>query len=295
LETRDLHSCKSPSLTGAVQALPMTKRSLVHLVQRALLVVKGADSRQFLQGLTTNDLRLLHKSGALYTLLLNNRGRIEYDLIVYEGVDGLLVECDNQRRDALKRLLEVYRMHKAVSIEKCGMNVFFVENVYDGAVVDPRVPAFGSRLLSDGLPDSTLADASLYDERRLEFGIAEGDIEVRGALPVYRNADLMHGMSDDKGCYLGQEMSARTLRAAIKKRVLPFTCDGAAKGRVMDADGHTNMGEVLVCNGHRGLALLRLDQGDVTRCLKAGDVDIRPFVPSWWPANAISSARPSRL
>uniref|UniRef100_A0A915BPX7 Aminomethyltransferase folate-binding domain-containing protein n=1 Tax=Parascaris univalens TaxID=6257 RepID=A0A915BPX7_PARUN len=137
---------------GAVQALPMTKRSLVHLVQRALLVVKGADSRQFLQGLTTNDLRLLHKSGALYTLLLNNRGRIEYDLIVYEGVDGLLVECDNQRRDALKRLLEVYRMHKAVSIEKCGMNVFFVENVYDGAVVDPRVPAFGSRLLSDGLP-----------------------------------------------------------------------------------------------------------------------------------------------
>lgn len=63
----------------------------------------------------------------------------------------------------------------------------------------------------------------------------------------------------------------------------------------MDPDGYTNMGEVLVCNGHRGLALLRLDQGDVSRCLKAGDVDIRPFVPSWWPATALSNARPSRL
>ncbi|VDM24410.1 unnamed protein product [Toxocara canis] len=258
-------------------------KRVVRLVQRALLSLQGKDTRELLQGLTTSDMRLLGKGGALYTLLLNSRGRIEYDLIVYERGNGFLVECDSQKREVLKRVLEMYRMHKKVTIEPSNENVFFVEGACDGAVADPRVPAFGNRLIAECCSPS---DVSSYEERRFEFGIAEGGMELRGALPVYRNADLMNGVSGDKGCYLGQEVTAQTLRSTIKKRVLPFTCDGAAKGRIVDFDRRTNMGEVLACNGHRGIALLRLDNGDVSRCLKAGDVSIRAFIPSWWPARA---------
>ncbi|VDK44014.1 unnamed protein product [Anisakis simplex] len=261
----------------------MVRKGVIHLVQRALLSLKGRDTRQLLQGLTTNDLSLLRRNGALYTLLLNNRGRIEYDLIVYErNDDEFLVECDSDRRDTLKRLLQMYRMHKNVVIEPSDTNVFFVNQKCDGAFIDPRIPAFGTRLLADRIPDSDASNAmSVYEDRRFEFGLVEGNAELRGALPVYRNADIMNGMSYDKGCYLGQEVSAQTLRNKIRKRIVPFTCDGRASGLIVDPnDGSSNMGNVIACNGHRGLALLRLDRITSNAILKANDISIKPRIPA---------------
>lgn len=77
--------------------------------------------------------------------------------------------------------------------------------------------------LSDGAED----DEELYNERRFSFGIPEGAAEMAGELPLYMNADLLNGVSGNKGCYIGQELTARALHAPqIKKRVLPFSCTG---------------------------------------------------------------------
>ncbi|OZC07200.1 glycine cleavage T-protein [Onchocerca flexuosa] len=269
----------------------MTVGKIYNLRHRGLLRFKGKEVFQFLQALITNDIRRLADGQAQYTLLLNSRGRIVEDLILYRQADEILIESDRNNQSKLRKLFEMFRIHKDVTIEEETTNcVYHSDNISNdiAGIQDPRVPSFGKRILNEIMPDDQTIDENAYRERRFDFGIPEGPSELAGQLPLFMNADIMNGVSANKGCYLGQELTARALNAPeIRKRLLPFTCKSMATGSLVTNEGR-RVGKVIACNGRKGLALVPISRNIPSKHFQSESEDIEIFVPSWWPADPVS-------
>ncbi|MCP9264502.1 Aminomethyltransferase [Dirofilaria immitis] len=244
--------------------------------------------------------RRLADGRAQYALLLNSRGRIVEDLILYRQTDEILIESDRNNQSKLQKLLEMFKVHKDVTIEEETKNyVYHTDNVTSDipGIQDPRVPSFGKRILSGILSDDQTVDENAYRERRFDFGIPEGPSELAGELPLFMNADIMNGVSANKGCYLGQELTARALNATeIRKRLLPFTCRSnlfsstrskvdMVTGSLISNEGR-RAGKVIACTGRKGLALIPISRDVSPTHFHSANEDIEIFLPSWWPANA---------
>ncbi|VBB27389.1 unnamed protein product [Acanthocheilonema viteae] len=261
---------------------------IYNLRHRGLLRARGREVFQFLQALVTNDIRRLADGRAQYALLLNSRGRIVEDLILYRQADEILIESDRNNQSNLRKLLEMFKVHKDVTIEEETKSyVYHADNMTNDipGIEDPRVPSFGKRILSEILPDDHSADENAYRERRFDFGIPEGPSELAGELPLFMNADIMNGISANKGCYLGQELTALALNAPeIRKRLLPFTC--MVTGSLINVGRRT--GKVIACTGRKGLALVPISRNTPPTHFQSKDEDIEIFLPSWWPADPAS-------
>lgn len=271
----------------------MAQRS-AHLIHRAVSSLKGKDTASFLQKIVSNDIRNAEVGKALYSLILDQRGRVIEDLFIYKKADEFLLESDASNQQKLITLLRRYIMHKKVSVEPIPLRVYFADESVTCGVQDPRVPTFGRRVISDVAPTGTInMDISQYISRRFEFGICEGVSEVRGSLPLSRNADFMNGMSGDKGCYIGQETSATALNAArVRQRVMPFTCERNVSGKLSSEDGQ-QIGAVLACDGSRGLAVVTLSHLDFPVKLQASGGHVAVYIPSWWPPVPSRPYRPT--
>jgi len=157
--------------------------------------------------------------------------------------------------------------------------------------VDPRLPALGVRVLapageaaailgSHGFLPAMPAD---YDALRLSLGVPDGsrDLPVEKALLLESGFDELNGVDWKKGCYMGQELTARTkYRGLVRKRLLPVTIDGPPPPPGTPVMlGDKEAGEMRSAAGDRGLALLRLDSLDGE--LRAGDARLTPHRPDW--------------
>ena len=260
------------------------------LPERALLRLRGDETRVFLQGLITNDLNRLAGDAALYAMLLTPQGRYLHDLFLYADGDAVLVETEAARLDGLARKLMLYRLRAKVTIEPSPAAVavawgddaaaaFGLDDVpgagrtRDGVVVavDPRARALGVRLIGD---DAAIADLTAkagieagniddYHARRIGLGVPDAtqDLVPEKSLPLEVGLDRLNGVDFAKGCYVGQELTARTkYRALLKKRLLPVRIDGDAPdaGTPVVQDGKA-VGELRGRIGGDALALLRLD------------------------------------
>ncbi|VDM67321.1 unnamed protein product [Strongylus vulgaris] len=188
---------------------------IIGLTHRAVLVLRGSDSLKLLQGLITNDVKNVLPSTGIAALFLNNKGRIVDDVIISRDNEDVLVECTASNRDNLKKLLEKYRMRKAVEIADSEENVLFSTEEMPGSILDPRFPSLGRRIYSTDTGQELLAE---YNERRMKYGITEGCAELASLLPFQAsaNGDLLNMISFDKGCYIGQELTARTAHTGEK-------------------------------------------------------------------------------
>lgn len=174
---------------------------------------------------------------------------------------------------------------------------------------DPRLDCLGFRGIfpSNTTPPLVEADKETNEENyllwRLEKGVAEGSAEIpKGeAVPLEYNLAGLNGISFDKGCYVGQELIARTHhRGVIRKRLLPlkFVNDGgkeveqkvAPRSEVIDASSGKKAGTVTTALGSRGLGLLRLDDAfkDSLTIQGLDDVKVKAIKPEWWPAEWLS-------
>ncbi|VDK48941.1 unnamed protein product, partial [Cylicostephanus goldi] len=180
---------------------------IIGLTHRSILILKGTDSLSLLQGLITNDVKKLLPSTGIAALFLNTKGRIVDDVIISRDNEDVLVECTASNRGDLKKFLEKYRMRKAVEIVESKENVLFSTEEMPGSILDPRFPSLGRRVYSEDTGQESLAD---YHERRIKYGLAEGCAELATLLPFQANGDLLNMISFDKGCYIGQELTART-------------------------------------------------------------------------------------
>ncbi len=233
------------------------------LTDRAVIVLSGAEARPFLQGLVTNDVEKAAPGQAVYAALLTRQGKILFDFLIVAGDDGLLIDCRRASCEALVKRLSMYKLRAKVDIRARGdLGVFTTLN---GGFIDPRLPALGRRSISTKADLQLLVGDDVYCATRLDQGVPEGlDFGSDRMFAMDADLDELHAISFDKGCYVGQELTARMKhRGKDRKRLLVVaTKDGSplpAASTPVEAKGQ-DIGAVTSSYGTRGFALIRLDR-----------------------------------
>ena len=285
------------------------------LDDRGILTVAGDDRVAFLQGLTSNDVGKATAECALFSAFLTPQGKYLHDFMIADAGGTLLLDCEAARRDDLLRRLKLYRLRAKVTLEDATASWAVAAAFGDGAAaafgldeepgraspyagglayVDPRLAALGVRLLLPresaaaalGASGLVQAGAEDYDRHRLALGVPDGsrDIAVEKATLLESNFDELHAIAWDKGCYMGQELTARTkYRGLLKRRLVPVAVDGPlpAPGTEITLDGRA-VGEMRSGRDGHGIALLRLDAlANEDAVLAAGESAVRPQPTAW--------------
>lgn len=194
---------------------PLASRAVIRLSPET----EGEDVAGFLQGLVTQDV-----TGALpaYAGLLTPQGKALFDFIVWPGDDGsLLIDCEAEAADDLVRRLSLYRLRRKIAIARAPeLAVYWSAEAADGAAPDPRLAALGWRRLGPASAADGAADAE-WLAHRLSLGVAEGRGELGDILWLETNAAELNGVSFTKGCYVGQENTARmNWRQKVNRRLI---------------------------------------------------------------------------
>lgn len=143
--------------------------------------------------------RPLERSQLAYAFLLNSKGRILHDLLIYRRNEcEFLLDTDSRSIAQLERVLKLYRLRRKIGITAVDVPVSFLLDQGDDGVEDPRVPGFGYRYYGELPVDGSLS-AEEYLDRRLDWGIPEGTEELGNQIPLNMNGDLMNGISFEKG------------------------------------------------------------------------------------------------
>jgi len=185
------------------------------LVDRALLRLSGEDVRGFLQGLVTNDLDALASDRPLWAGLLSAQGKALFDFILWADREDVLIDCEAGEAEALARRLTLYRLRRAIGIARD--DSLAVHWSPEGGT-DPRLAALGRRWLA---PAGTAAGGWLA--HRLSLGVTEGVAELGSDKTLWLecNAAELNGVSFGKGCYVGQENTARmNWRQKVNRRLV---------------------------------------------------------------------------
>lgn len=187
------------------------------LADRALIRIDGDEARDFLQGLVTHDVLTLDAGAPRWAGLLTPQGKALFDFLLWSDGDAILIDCEAAEAEALVRRLKMYRLRRPVTIERVAGAVHWAKEHALG-VPDPRLPALGKRWLgSDG------EAATGWRAHRLSLGVAEGVAELGQdkTLWLEANASELDGVSFTKGCYVGQENTARMhYRAKVNRRLV---------------------------------------------------------------------------
>ena len=274
--------------------------------------------RPFLQGLVSNDVMRVARDRAIHAALLTPQGKYLFDFCIAETDGRLLLDAERARLADLQRRLLLYRLRAKVTLTADdSLAVYVLEGSgaatalglaggdagaavpFAGGIVfvDPRLAALGLRavLPVDGAACALAergfeaGDVGEWDRRRLALGIADGsrDMQIEKSLLLEAGFDRLSGVDFDKGCYVGQELTARTrYRGLIKRRLVPVSVDGPlpAPGTPVVA-GDATVGEVRSGRDGLALALLRLEAierviaGEAE--LTAGAARLRPTMPDW--------------
>ena len=285
-------------------------KSYVLLEDRGLIGLAGGDGRTFLQGLICNDIDKVAADRAIHAAFLTPQGKYLHDFFITEDNGGLLVDCEGPRLDDLKKRLTMYKLRADVEItdrtpdfkvaallgsgvaglsDEAGSAAAFAGGV---AYVDPRLAAMGVRIVVPGDAVQALEDAEFtqapfadYDTLRINLGLADGsrDMTVDKAILLENGFDEMGSADWNKGCYLGQELTARTKhRGLIKKRLAPVEIDGPAPAPgtpvLLGAD---EAGEMRSSCGNVGLALLRIEHLEKTSGFVSGEAKLTARKPDW--------------
>ena len=266
----------------------MSERFRTLLADRGIIRVTGADARDFLQGLISNDVRRVAPDRAIYAALLTPQGKYLFDFFIAEADGALLIDCERARLPDLVKRLTIYKLRAKATLENLS-DAFKLAALWGGedclgldqapgsakpfaggvAFTDPRLAEAGQRLI---VP----MDAGLPDGSR--------DMVLEKAILLESGFDELNGVDWKKGCYMGQELTARTqYRGLVKKRLVPVGVEGPlpAPGTPVMA-GEKEVGELRSGQGGRALALIRLEVlEDAGLELRAGDARISPEKPGW--------------
>jgi hypothetical protein len=263
----------------------------VHLKDRAVIALEGGDARDFLQGLITNDLTELSPGRGLYAALLTPQGKILFDFLVAEGDGALLLDCAAIAAEALLKRLTMYRLRAKIRIAirpqlavYAGLSGRPAERAITFA--DPRLAALGPRSIGAAaeMPDF-LEGPAPYHAARVALAVPEGvDFGSDKIFALDAGLDELNGVSFTKGCYVGQELTARMKhRGTARKRIFGITSQNAlpAPGaRILS--GELEVGEIISAYGWEGFALVRLDRlAEAKSPLAADAVPVTVIKPDW--------------
>lgn len=304
--------------------------------QRSLVRISGNEVYTFLQGLITNDINHVTPASpnkAMFTMFLNKQGRVLYDAIIYKcrtDDKTVIIECDRNIEDQLRRHLQLFRVRKKISIdsindELCVWTTFKRPQIVDEQPVvqkhinvenpkfneqmitclDPRLKQLGMRIIapknyqiSDFQNEysdrecSATSEEYNYLEHRYVYGISEGIVEIltTKSFPFEANCDFLHGITFHKGCYLGQEFTARTYHTGVvRKRLMPLVLQNDCNisfeydTPILNEKNQT-IGKL---KGHRNkhaIGVLKVDEALKSKMnLNICNINAKTYRPDWWP------------
>jgi folate-binding protein YgfZ len=195
------------------------------LTDRTIVRISGEEVRDFLQGLVTQDVM---GQVPVWAGLLTAQGKCLFDFIVWSDGDDLLLDCEADAADDLIKRLSIYRLRRPIAIARDdSLAVHWSKAGADGAP-DPRLPELGKRWL--GPADEAAGD---WLEHRLRLGVCEGRAELGDLLWLECNAAELNGVSFSKGCFVGQENTARmNWRQKVNRRLVVVEGDGGDRTRI---------------------------------------------------------------
>ncbi|GAB0116254.1 CAF17-like 4Fe-4S cluster assembly/insertion protein YgfZ [Acidisoma sp. 7E03] len=267
----------------------MTK--IATLPHRAVIAVTGEDRVSFLQGLVSQDVTLAAPGHALWSALLTPQGKWLAEFFIVQDGDRLLLDVEAEQREDLIRRLSRFRLRAKAQLAASPEQVQVAwdgpaPSIGDGLLIpDPRLPEAGFRLLTTE-PLTATATLEEWDLHRLTLGLPDGsrDLETEKTVLLEAGFDELGGISWTKGCYMGQELTARTrYRGLLKRRLVPVEIEGAVPPPgtpVLTPEGR-DVGTMRSAQGARGLAVLRLEVLDGATPLSAGEARLRPQPPAW--------------
>ena len=296
----------------------MSAAGYVLLDDRGVLALHGGEARAFLQGLISNDVTGIREDRAGYGALLTPQGKFLFDLFIVQEGAQLLLEAEGARLEQLLRRLLMYRLRTKVDIEDVSARFAVAALIGDevaglldlperpGAAraleqglvfIDPRLARLGARaLLPKHAAAAMLADLGFqevghagYERLRLTLGVPDGsrDLVVEKSTLLESGFEELNGVDFAKGCFVGQELTARMkYRGLVRKRLMPVTFTGAPPppGTIIRLR-EREAGEMRSGIDGQGLALLRLEQVEKAKAeeipLMAGETEILPVAPAW--------------
>ncbi|XP_035213099.1 putative transferase CAF17 homolog, mitochondrial [Stegodyphus dumicola] len=303
------------------------------LNKRTLLKLSGPETTDYLQSMITNDIKNVKEISTLYSLLLNARGKVLYDSIIYRmDTNEYLVEYDATAAEYFHRHLLMYRLRKDVKIQplsdlcvyalcrkynnsnkhpnvselKSVLNNFTSLEGYILSANDPRIEDLGIRIIVRNsttlqkVLNESVTDSDCYTLLRYRLGIGEGvlDHPCGECLPFETNVDFLNGVSFTKGCYIGQELTAKAhFVLTVRKRLMPVILHTEnletlfpPECAIINETGQ-KMGRLRSHFQQYGLALLKYEESLKSDYLKLKGFDWKLDVirPSWWPSDLKNS------
>ena len=290
------------------------------LPNRGILRITGKDRAAFLQGLITNDVGKITLKQGIYAALLSPQGKFQYDLFMTacintDGQEAWLMDCDRDRAEALLKRLSLYKLRSDVIIENvCDqfavLAVWGSSGVLDtlglcaspggarplkegSAFVDPRLVELGARII---LPQDkiqnfyesagiTFTSFDNYDFHRLKVGVPDGsrDILVDRGVLLECGFDELNALDWNKGCYMGQELTARTrYRGLVRKRLIPVCIEGETptfQSPILQEGAE--VGDMRTATKEWGIAMLRLEALSKSLPFQCGSATLIPHIPHW--------------
>jgi folate-binding protein YgfZ len=248
------------------------------LAHRGVIRLGGVDRRAFLQGLISNDIEQCQPGQAIFAGLLTPQGKFLHDMFVIDNGDDFLIDCEAARAEDLLKRFAAHKLRAKITLANAAheFDVWAAWGVTPANVTaahvyaDPRLTALGSRIIAkknsvpSGGAQTSFED---YDRHRLALGVTDGsrDMIVEKSTLAEGNFDFLNGISWSKGCYMGQELTARMhYRALVKKRLFPVRIEGPAPafGAAITFNGE-DIGDMRSHAGNLGLALLNIEKAEI--------------------------------
>ncbi len=239
------------------------------LNNRALLIITGKDAQSFLQGLISNDITVLDTQPMLYSCLLSPQGKFLYDFFIRKDTeqDRYILDCEGgERLESLTKMLKMYKLRADIQFEQIDdATVYAIIGHDKQGTPDPRHPEMGTRLYDETPQDIPESAFEAWDTHRINLCVPNGsrDLIPQKSTLLESNIDKLNGVSFTKGCFVGQELTARMhYRGLAKKHLRTVTCDALqlsafpACGTPLKLQDKT-IGEMRASCGDKGIALIK--------------------------------------
>lgn len=240
----------------------MSKAFFVPLRNRGLIHIEGADRVDFLQGLVSNDVSRLEEKKIMYACLLTPQGKFLHDFFMHHGDGFILLDCEGgpRAKDLYDRLSK-YRLRADVQLSVEEDHPAYAIFHDETGLPDPRHFKMGYRSFEK--PDLPEEHFEEWDQQRIILGVPDGsrDLELERSTLLEANIDKLHGIDWDKGCYMGQELTARMhYRNLGKKHLQVIQFDGHPAAPFTDLQiGDKVIGNMRSSSNNIGLAIIKDD------------------------------------
>ncbi|WP_025885629.1 CAF17-like 4Fe-4S cluster assembly/insertion protein YgfZ [Asaia prunellae] len=255
------------------------------LTDRSVLSVTGQDRVGFLQGLVSNDVTAANAQTLVWSGFLTPQGRYLADFFIWHTPQALLLDVPADQASFLCTRLSRFRLRADVQIEETSLAVeaLWAEDTAHDSRPDPRLEGAGSRRIIQAPQKDDSTSLEHYHQHRLLLGLPDArDCEYEKTLLIEANFDWLNGISFQKGCYMGQELTARThYRGLVKKRLVPVRSDhGLPPSGTILFEGEREIGQMRSSIGMNGLAFLRREVW--MKDIHHEGLTLTPCLPAWF-------------